>query len=669
MKGFLVPGWVGALLLCGSSLPAQTPAAPAAGDTVRAPETAGGTWVPLAAPGGEWDDRARTEQLRGLRPTAGWLIRSPSSQQPQPADGALRWSLVAPEIRLAWNSGLPFSINEGSLWAGRGLSSRVTAGVRASYGPLSLVLAPEAAYAQNSDFAFLGAEVPGPGRFIAPWHTDTLPIDLPLRFGEGSFTTVGAGQSSLTLRLGLLAAGAATESQWWGPGIRSGIVMSSNAPGLPHLFLRTSAPLRTGWGEVEAKWMLGRLSESEYFDSLASNDHRALSALAVTLRPAFEPGLTVGVARAVYAPSDGTGSTLSHAADVLARWGTPRRDGDEAFGQLTSLFGRWVLPGQGAEFYGEWARHRLPGSVRDLLLRPNHTQGYTLGLQWARPLGPGGLARLQAEATNLEQSATARISPTGSFYVEGAIPQGYTHRGRVVGAAIGPGSSSQWVAADYLETRWRLGFFGGRIRWDEDAFLTTARAYTGWPWLAHDVSLYAGLRGGYSLPLLRVDAELATGTRYNYLYQNRGDSWETSDDAVDVRNHMLRLTVTPLSPAPRALRERPAPVPPPPAPPADSAAPVPADSAAAPPVVLPAPVLPDTAAPPAPEPLPPTPLPAAPPPTPAPLRHVVQPGETLFGIARRYGVRVDDLRAANRLAGDAIRSGQELVVPEPAPRP
>ena len=43
--------------------------------------------------------------------------------------------------------------------------------------------------------------------------------------------------------------------------------------------------------------------------------------------------------------------------------------------------------------------------------------------------------------------------------------------------------------------------------------------------------------------------------------------------------------------------------------------------------------------------------------------HVVAQGETLFGLARRYGVSVDNLRAANKLSDNSIRIGQRLVIP------
>jgi LysM repeat protein len=47
--------------------------------------------------------------------------------------------------------------------------------------------------------------------------------------------------------------------------------------------------------------------------------------------------------------------------------------------------------------------------------------------------------------------------------------------------------------------------------------------------------------------------------------------------------------------------------------------------------------------------------------------HTVERGETLYGIARRYGVSVEALQRANDMDGDQVRAGQTLVLPA-APR-
>lgn len=46
----------------------------------------------------------------------------------------------------------------------------------------------------------------------------------------------------------------------------------------------------------------------------------------------------------------------------------------------------------------------------------------------------------------------------------------------------------------------------------------------------------------------------------------------------------------------------------------------------------------------------------------APAIHVVKPGETLYRISRRYGVKVDLLRKWNNLPDDIIEVGQKLIV-------
>jgi len=77
-------------------------------------------------------------------------------------------------------------------------------------------------------------------------------------------------------------------------------------------------------------------------------------------------------------------------------------------------------------------------------------------------------------------------------------------------------------------------------------------------------------------------------------------------------------------------------------------------------------------APPAPDPIPPllgtTPSPGVPPgPSPTPagntVRHTVAKGDSLWGLAKRYGTSIEAIQAANGLAGTNIQAGRTLQIP------
>lgn len=500
---------------------------------------------------GPAEDRARLAELRGGSRFP--MLRSASIFAPHREIGELQpiaFTAIAPELRSRWNSDLPFTANDGSLWAGRGGNAQLMFGFRAVFGPAELIVAPQVAYQQNAEFQVIplsrgidDARHP----LSSPWYGRRETIDLPSRFGTGSYGTLDPGQSSLRVRIGRATVGAATENLWWGPAIRNAVVLSSNAPGIPHLFIRSAEPLPTRFGAFEGQWILGRLQESRYFDNIAANNVRALSGIALTLRPAFDPDLALGFTRVVYRVRSPGIFPLGAAFDVFRSVGRPNSAAGDDFlreagaDQIFSLFARWAFPDAGFEAYGEWGRYEEPASIRDLLTAPHHSQGYTLGLQWVSAPEDRDAVRIQAEATYLEPSTSYRERRVISWYTSRPVPQGYTHHGQPIGAAIGPGASSQWAAADYLfGGRSQLGVFANRIRWDNAAFFAAGTH----PFFGHDVSLMVGLRGGVSVRGFDVAAELSTGSRLNYLFQNFDSDWNDGRK-IDVRNHSFRLTVSP----------------------------------------------------------------------------------------------------------------------------
>jgi len=55
--------------------------------------------------------------------------------------------------------------------------------------------------------------------------------------------------------------------------------------------------------------------------------------------------------------------------------------------------------------------------------------------------------------------------------------------------------------------------------------------------------------------------------------------------------------------------------------------------------------------------------------SPKPLRHKVAKGETLFSLAKRYGLTVDELKTLNRLKNNDLKVGQDLVVQKATAEP
>ncbi len=518
----------------------------------------------LVTPGSFADDSARLKSITSATPLPYPLLRSASSLLPRlpGASDSGGMVLIPPDLYVIFNSALPYSLNDGALWAGRGFSYRVRAGVRAEAGPLRIVFAPEVYGTGNQSFEMPSSRVvppqpPGRNPFASPWHAGPESMDLPIRFGSNPYSALDPGQSSLDLTFGLVTVGLSTENEWWGPGIRNAIVMSTNAAGIPRFFVRTARPIATRAGTFDVRLFAGGLQESAYFDSTTANDLRSISAFAVTWTPPHAPNVTLGLTRAVYAPVSGWGGIPARLLDALVS--DPGRPNNHLPGdtvavpgpdQVFSLFGRWAFPGAGFEVYTEWARNELPTSLRDFLTAPNHTQAYTLGLQWAQPVGPAGQARVQLETTYLGKDATLTDRPVGTWYTSRAVPQGYTNQGQVIGAAIGPGASSQWLAVDYIAPRWQAGVFASRIRWDGEALYTfPSTQFRGTPnkWCSHDTSLLFGVRGALRTLFGLLELTYDVDQRLNVFFHNLSVCGRDMDprDVRDAINHTIELHFTP----------------------------------------------------------------------------------------------------------------------------
>jgi hypothetical protein len=502
---------------------------------VREPLTQGVVLV-----SGDSVERLRMAQLEGRAAPGGLMLRSTSSLMDPRRTGARRraFSIVFPTLTFVNNSKLPYGQNDGALWAGIGANARVLGGFTVSMGPLRLVAIPELAYSANNRFPLNPTDprfTPtllyrrARNNFSLPWNNFPYSIDLPWKYGTAPLDKLYPGQSSLTLTAGPVEAGFATENEWWGPAIRNPLIMSDNAPGMAHGFLRTSRPWNTRLGMWEARWIVGALQESDYWTKFAPEDDvRSLSSIAISWQRSATSGLTVGFLRSVFSVASGYGDVAGNLFDFIKNTGHPNAHAisdptvEPSKDQLFSIFGRWALPAYGLESYVEWGRTEFPVNLRDFLDQPNHTRGYTAGLQWARPIGVNAHFRVQGEVTNVEQSATWQFRPMGSWYTSRSVYQGYTNLGQLIGAGLGPGSSGQWISADYYWGGWQFGGMLSRTRFNNDAYYLLPVSISQSNQCAHDVTFYPDVRSSYATRYFRLRVDYARGMRYNSYFQNRG---------------------------------------------------------------------------------------------------------------------------------------------------
>lgn len=400
-------------------------------------------------------------------------------------NGAGSVRLLPLQLRADYNSHRPYGWNNGAMIPAAGLQTLFSAGIFAKAGPLEVQLRPEVVYAGNKEFD--GFVKPHVGvivqrRYSYSWNR----IDAPERFGEEAYKQLLPGQSSVRLNYKGLSIGASTENIWWGPGRYNSLLMTNNARGFEHLTFNTTRPLQTGIGSFEFQLMAGRLESSGFYPpdtafvfngnrvySPKNEDWRYLNGFMATYQPKWLKGLTLGGARVVQEYHE----AVWERKDFLPVFGSIFRLGDNFFDDsldrdhMLSIFARWVWEEAKSEIYTEFGRNDASWNLRDLIMSPQHSRAYVFGITKMLPLEwKESHVELNTEFTHLEKSGSFIVRAEPPWYAHGKIGQGYTHKGEVVGAGIGPGSNAQYAGLHWVKNLNRLGVFFERVVNDNDFY-------------------------------------------------------------------------------------------------------------------------------------------------------------------------------------------------------
>ncbi|HEX2187628.1 MAG TPA: capsule assembly Wzi family protein [Longimicrobiaceae bacterium] len=464
-----------------------------------------GSTLGEAASGGELESYLRTLQVAGKSAPYPWSIRGfsvPEVDRLAPRDSVHPWAarydfrsgagrgeihLHPVHTRAVYNSAFPHGGNDGAVWAGRGLTTAVEAGVTARYRWLTLTLAPIAFRAENADFDLqqheLSPEVP-----YADWRRPKQ-IDLPQRFGDGAYTRIDPGQSTLRADVGGVALGLSTANQYWGPAAEYPLVQGNNAPGFVHGFMGTSRPVNLWIGRVHGRAFWGRLEQSPYASTSPDSAVRFGTGVVAVFTPRGLPGLELGASRFFHLPwpEGGIGGEeifkpletffKANLYSVIVDGDTVESSGSVASNQLAALFARWVFPESGLELYGELATEDHRHNLRDWFLEPDHNTAYTLGFRKVWMRDDRHLWAFRGELLNAEPSHLDRTRFQAPFYVHAWARQGHTSRGQILGSPAAYGGAASVVAADYYHPGGRFtGFWKREVRQERGEFLLTGEA-------------------------------------------------------------------------------------------------------------------------------------------------------------------------------------------------
>jgi hypothetical protein len=487
--------------------------------------------------GGEREHYLRVLQIAGLVPLTPWSIQpfSPTQSRALEARGPHPWRgridstsstqalhVLRPSVRLIENSAFPVQVGVGPTWAGRGVTAEGQAGVAATWGAISVQVAPVGFIAQNASFALAPNGETGAGQFADPRFPGH--IDAPQRFGSASYGRIALGSSSLVIDTHSLILGLSSAPSRWGPTRDYPLVLGPDAGGFPSIYAGTSDPVDLWLFRAHARVVYGQISQSSFATPTEGDGRRLGSGAIVDVMPRGVSGLELGVARFIHRPWEGSSSLTTFlrpfSGFIGSNNGSTLNQGFE--NQLGSIFARWALPAAKAEFYGEMYKEDYPGAFHvaasTLIEKPDDLAAFTLGFQRAFVSSDQTIRVLRGELVNGETSHQERGQRGFTVplppYVHSAELQGHTSNGLILGSAEAYGGAG-----------WRLGV---------DEFSPTGR---------RSIGLERSLRFDW-LPTLAITAPVHPDVTYAIRaevlrFRGAGEYGVTLMPAIDLNRNLV----------------------------------------------------------------------------------------------------------------------------------
>jgi hypothetical protein len=416
----------------------------------------------------------------------------------------------------------------------KGFQQWISIGVYASIGPFTLQLQPEWITAQNISYD--------------SGQNKTAGIEYTEQFGQGAYSKLLLGQSSLRANWGAFSVGVSSENILWGPGQYNSLLFSNNAFGFYHLTLNTRKPAKTVIGSFEGQMLMGKLDNFAAFEQDGKEDWRYLNGITLTYQPKWIPGLYLGFSRVFQQYSSYNNQSWSYYFPIFEPFQkvnlinpiSPDFDSTEYDDRLQSQqltgFSRFVFPKAKAEVYFEYGRRDHAVDWREFLLNPEHARAYIFGFKKLISLSKNAFFQFSGEVLQQQESINilTRYGPAGNgSWSSHAIIQGFTHRGQMLGPGVGPGSNVQTLETSWIRGMKKIGIRWERLNRHQDVYVRvfndpsengrwvdySARLLGDWQWknliISSSVNLIYSLNPNWSLDS-NSTSEFANGKKEFY---------------------------------------------------------------------------------------------------------------------------------------------------------
>lgn len=392
-----------------------------------------------------------------------------------------------------FNSNRPFGWGNSSLLNGAGWQNLISPGIFAKVFILQIQLRPEFVFSQNKPFQGYGDNFSDNVNFarFRYWNFG----DHPEYFGQAYQNFITPGQSYISLNFGKVEMGVGTQNIYWGPGQFSGLIFSNNARGIPHAFIRTSAPLNIGIGHLEGEIISGRAEDSgiepsqnqalnnQYFRQF-SGDWRYVSGISITYQPSFLKNFFIGFNRTFQQYNEDVEKNLQGRFPIFEAFQKERlfQNGNSvdydglAQDQLVSIFFKFRSEKGRFEVYSELGKHDHNFNWREFILNPEHARSYLFGFSKLIRLNkPNQFLQVRGEIIHQAESVNRFLrypvlGVSNTSWQTHYQVRGFSNYGESMGAGIGVGANAQILEVAKVNGLNKVGVLFQRIENHQDFF-------------------------------------------------------------------------------------------------------------------------------------------------------------------------------------------------------